>query len=326
MDSSSVTITTIFASTVILRLLSSLFPAVCDQPMRKDEDEASSQCNLGYSCCPGWNMTALFNDIRRNYGDIVAIHRKLVLGSWKQFHVSSTKELNEAEKVFCLDSLPSRNTTPFQMVTRSCYDPSPTSSMTTSLKKMLSERVSTWAIGSATGISFDVFEEIVGQKDTSLFELFQVFLIPIVPKRLRPLRTHDLGFNAFYLAFPFLGQKTSKDADRVQVETAQRQAQKHIDQGHRPGQIMANLHHYLHATSWLIYHLAFEVLNRLHFMDSLVREVIRMHQHGPSSKIAQTDLKVNGAMCRVGRWLPLAAIHFNGENLKDPFEFGRRCV
>ncbi|KAI8807665.1 cytochrome P450 [Cladochytrium replicatum] len=314
------------------------------------------------------NMTALFNDIRRNYGNIVAIHFPfrgslfLALGNnasqW--FHSSSTKELNEAEKILLpwFPTFPEQNTIPegHRMLLRSFTNQFYVN-VTTTLKKTLSESIATWANGSAVGISFDVFDES------------SKMVLDVVTKAFILCEPTTWISNALYLAFPSLGQNTRKEANRVLFETAQRHAQKHLDQGLRPdqcnldfflrevspskaihqswGQIMASFITTSHATSWLIYHLAsdpslqrrvreemrsvvgdgegisLEILNKLHFMDSLVREVIRMHQHGPSSRIAQTDLKFDGFDVPRGAMilLPLAAIHFNEENLKHPFEF-----
>ncbi|KAI8802920.1 cytochrome P450 [Cladochytrium replicatum] len=70
-------------------------------------------------------------------------------------------------------------------------------------------------------------------------------------------------------------------------------------------------------------HLTLEHISKMHLMDSLVREVIRMHQHGPMGRAAQADIKFGEFDIPKGTAIAMAlpAIHFNDENFVEAAKF-----
>ncbi|KAI8807617.1 cytochrome P450 [Cladochytrium replicatum] len=100
--------------------------------------------------------------------------------------------------------------------------------------------------------------------------------------------------------------------------------------------------------SWLLYHLAAdkelqqrvraeidsivpkgvkqlkqEHLSKMHLMDSITREIVRMHHHGPMGRCAMADLKVGEFDIPKGSivTMPFASIHFSEDNFEQATVF-----
>ncbi|KAI8800105.1 cytochrome P450 [Cladochytrium replicatum] len=331
------------------------------------------------------NISDLFIDARKKYGDIVSIHFPfkgmliLALGNkashW--FHTASLNDLNDTTAIFreWVFEFPEKLSTPdiLKAFVRS-LNPDFYKNVVLSLQDILQERVSVWAKGSEQGTSFDIFDQghnIVLDLNTKVM-FGNDWNEGELEKFKKAFITSDPAFwisNPIYLLFPWLGRRQRTEANQVIIETAIRQAEKHQKQGLNPDQcsldfflteqsptLAAALCYSLElssfittsfAASWLVYHLASDMelqqrvraemeslvpagekltvehLSKMHFTDSLVREVIRMHSHGPNARSVLNDMKYGDIDIPRGSSLvmPLVTLHFNEENYPDSSAF-----
>ncbi|KAI8800110.1 cytochrome P450 [Cladochytrium replicatum] len=381
-------------ATALVTILSILTIALALDPSRPEKQVGSDGRPLHLPPTVPWsfillrlgNMRNLVMDMHKHYGDVVCIHFPfsgffvLPLGNrgsqW--FHSASINDMNDLMVLVNRftakfpDTLPYAESTKLiiRSFTKEFYQ-----NVIVSLQDILRVRVASWADACEKGDSFDVFDQAhhmvldVNTKvmfgndwdEKDLADYKKAFIICDPAYWLaKPI----------HMMFPSLGQTVREKANELLVNTAVRQAQKHIETGLKPdessldffltnhcansaaattwGLEMASFVTTASAASWLLYHLAedpklqqrvrdemelavrkgeklsLEMLqSQMPFMDSMCREIVRAHAHGPNARSAMADLKFGEYDIPKGSTVTLlhVTVHCNEENFEDPLKF-----